>query len=153
MLTETTSPAVIAISVSDIADRILAATAMRHLLDGARPPLLHADHREGLAQIIRSSFAEICLRLAHHAADCELTDIDILSVTLRLPPAAAPALLRGIIERALTAASLAEAYRGADAELSALYRSDNDSLMTALLRSLDDATIADTPPSIRPHIY
>ena len=154
MLTDHTSTtATIAISVTDIADRILAATALRHLLDSNRPPLLHADHRDGLARVVRSAFAEICLRLAPHAIDCELDGSDVLSVTLRLPASMAPALLRGIIERALTADALAEAYRGADAAVSAGHAADYDSLTSALLRSLTDATIADAPPSIRPHIY
>ncbi len=153
MLTDTTIPATIAISVADITDRILAATAMRHILDSHRPPLLHADHREGLAPIIRSAFTEICLHLAAYASDCELADSDVLSVTLRLPPMASAALLRGLIERALTCATLAEAYRGADPSLSGRHREDYTALLAVLRRSLDDAHLQDAPPAIRPHIF
>lgn len=153
MLTDNIAPATIAVSVTDITDRILAATAMRHILDSGRPPLLHADHREGLVPVIRSAFTEICLSLASHAIDCELADRDVLSVTLRMPATVSPALLRGIIERALTCATLAEAYRGADASLAARHREDYTALLTALRRSLDDATLSAAPPAIQPHIY
>lgn len=144
---------VIALSVYDITTRLLALSALRHTLNSARPPLLHADHRAALELVIHSSFAEICLRLSSLASDCApgAADDDIMSITLDLPETAAAPLLRGILENATAMATLAEAYRGADTSLSASYLSEFTSLISLARRAITDATFAAAPPRIRPH--
>ena len=146
---------VIALSVSDITTRLLALSALRHTLNSSRPPLLHADHRAALELVIHSSFAEICLRLSSLASDCApgAADDDIMSITLDLPETAAAPPLRGILENATAMATLAEAYRGADASLSASYTSEFTSLISLARRTITDATFAAAPPCIRPHFF
>lgn len=146
---------VIALSVSDITTRLLALSALRHTLNSSRPPLLHADHRAALELVIHSSFAEICLRLSSLASDCApgAADDDIMSITLDLPETAAAPLLRGILENATAMATLAEAYRGADAPLSASYAAEFTSLTSLARRAITDATFAAAPPRIEPHIF
>ena len=146
---------VIALSVSDITTRLLALSALRHTLNSSRPPLLHADHRAALELVIHSSFAEICLRLSSLASDCApgAADDDIMSITLDLPETAAAPLLRGILENATALATLADAYRGADASLSASYTSEFTSLISLARRTITDATFAAAPPCIRPHFF
>lgn len=146
---------IIALSVSDITTRLLALSALRHTLNSSRPPLLHTDHRAALELVIHSSFAEICLRLSSLASDCApgAADDDIMSITLDLPETAAAPLLRGILENATAMATLAEAYRGADASLSASYAAEFTSLTALARRAITDATFAAAPPRIRPHYF
>lgn len=56
--------ATIAISITDITDRCMAASALRHTLDGNRPALLHNDHLAALRPFVLTAFAGIALSLA-----------------------------------------------------------------------------------------
>lgn len=150
-----TQPATIAISVGEIIARVLAAAALRHLLDASRPPLLHSDHSEALAPIVRSCFADICLAMVPYATDCNLDSgsHEILTLDVSLPENAAPSLIRAIIERALTSATLAEAYRGADSRMADSFDAERRHLIDASLSSLSDASFSAAPPEIKPYMF
>ncbi len=144
---------VISLSVSQITNQVLAISAMRHVLSAARPPLLHADHTAAIALMIRSAFAQVCIALCPAATDCniEQDDTEILSITLQLPPAVNAIALRLLMEHAITAHVLAQAYAGADLDMAERftrqYRNAADSL-----HSLAASHPGFTPP-VRPAWY
>lgn len=146
--------ATIAISITDITDRCMAASALRHTLDGSRPPLLHNDHRAALRPFVQTAFAGIALALSPWATDCNLDGREeILSIELAVPGNVAAALLRSITERAVMSAVMAVAYRGVSDSLATEYDNDARLLTDALRQSFAEADFASAPPRIMAHRY
>jgi len=98
----------------------MARSAMHHHLNPHRPPLLHADHSEALDLIIRSAFGLVCLALLPAVTDCDiaLNDPDILRIDISLSPATNLTATRLLVEHAIVAHVMAEAYSGCDTALS-----------------------------------
>lgn len=144
---------VISLSLIEITNQVLALSAMRHVLSAERPPLLHSDHADAIALMIRSAFAQVCMALCPAATDCNIDDDDaeIVSVTLELPRRVNALALRLLIEHAIVMNVLAQAYSGTDESIAGryegLYRFAADSLHTIM------AADSEFVPRVRPAWY
>lgn len=106
----------IALSITTIVDNLLARTALRHLLDSARPPLLTRDQTPALSRLIRQRFASIVASIEGCHIKLPATDDDILAFESRVVE---PLRLMALVEQAVTDSVLACAYQGIDAGYSA----------------------------------
>lgn len=109
----------IVISTTRILDRIYAETALRHLLDENRPPLLHRDRQNALECIVSSAFADMCLALIPAITDCNVgsdADDEMMRMSVDIPDGSALSLpvLRTAIEHAIARKTLADAYQSVD---------------------------------------
>lgn len=132
----------IALSVNKIIEVIMARSALRHILDPQRPPLLIPDQRKALGLLIENLMERLALIL--HAGI--KSDDDVTVLTVDLPPGNNPSALRSNIEFAVASSVLAQAYSGIDSDFSDACRADSD-IAHASLRAIasGSATIIPCP--------
>ncbi len=106
----------------------MAHSAMRHLLDPQRPPLLTLDNREALELLIENVLAQLAVTLQAGIK----TDDDIIVLSFELPVGNNPSSIRAAVEFAVVSEVLSQAYSGADRAYSDARRTDYDIAVTAL---------------------
>ncbi len=144
---------VISLSLIEITNQVLALSAMRHVLSAGRPPLLHSDHAEAIALMIRSAFAQVCMALCPAATDCNIDDdgAEIVSVTLELPRGVNALALRLLMEHAIASHVLAQAYAGTDGMMAERYEEQYRTAANSLHALM--AADGDFVPRVRPAWY
>lgn len=118
----------IALSIPKIIENIMAHSAMRHILDPQRPPLLTPDHRPALELFIEEVLSSLAMTLRAGLK----SDDDITVLAFELPEENSPSAIRAAIEFAVASAVLSQAYRGTDRAYSDACRTDYDVALTSL---------------------
>lgn len=110
----------IALSESNMIDRLLAHSALRHYLSEARPEVLTRDNAPALSRLIRGELAALALELGWSLRR-ESEDNDIAVIEASIGPAGSAVALRELIESAVADAVAATAYAGCDAAIEARF--------------------------------
>lgn len=139
---------IISISIDDITAQLYAQTALRHHLDGNRPPLLTPDRRPALLLMARSAFAVLCMSMLPFATDCNIDNDGSDMLTLELPDGVEPVATRLLMEHIISSHILAEAYAGIDTGLSHTFAEAAETDTASLRRLLHAPSRL---PSIHPY--
>lgn len=108
----------IALSESNIIDRLLACSALRHYLSEARPEVLTRDNIPALSRLIRGAIASLALELGWSLRrDDESADVTVIEASVGV--AGCAVAVRELIESAVADTVAATAYAGCDAAVEA----------------------------------
>lgn len=134
----------IAISTEKIIDVIMARSALRHLLDPERPPLLTLDRRPALKLLIENVIFRLAMAIGAGAKTDDSGDITVISA--EFGPGSSPSSIRAVVEYAIASDVLSQAYAGTDMDFSDSCLTDRN-IAEASLRAATSgsATILPSP--------
>lgn len=132
----------IAISTEKIIDVILARSALRHLLDPERPPLLTLDRRPALKLLIENVISRLAMAIGAGLKTDDSGDITVLSA--EFGPGSSPSSIRAVAEYAIACDVLSQAYAGTDKDFSDSCLTDRN-IAEASLRAATSGSAAILP--------
>lgn len=106
----------LALSKAEITAVIMARSALKHLLDPRRPPVLTPDRRPALDLLIESAISGLALKMNAEVDKDE--DGDLIYLRGDISSGNKMSALRRVMETAIADKVLAEAYKGVDSEFS-----------------------------------
>lgn len=118
----------ISLSIDSIISTALAQTAIRHCMDGNRPPVPNHDNRPALSRLARGAFGHVCVALVPLIRRCDppgADDCDNCSDLMQFDIDDSHSLsgigLRYLAEHAIESYLLSELYAGTDSETADRY--------------------------------